>query len=139
MSPLLGAFFLYELDRTMERQGLFYLRFMDDILVLAPTHWKLRRAVRVVNERLSGLGLEKHPDKTFIGRIDRGFDFLGYHFSREGLAVAQKTVANFVERYTRLYEQDRGRPDRALRLGRYVRRWAGWAIGGIAVRQRNPA
>ena len=22
-------------------------------------------------------GLKKHPDKTFIGRIERGFDFLG--------------------------------------------------------------
>ena len=33
------------------------------------------------------LNLEKHPDKTFIGRIERGFDFLGYHFSRAGLTV----------------------------------------------------
>ena len=132
MSPLLGAFFLHELDRTMERQGLFYVRFMDDILVLSPTHWKLRRAVRLVNHRLCGLGLEKHPDKTFIGRIEKGFDFLGYHFSREGLVVAQKTIANFVERVTRLYEQNRSHPDRALRLGRYVRRWVGWARGGTA-------
>ncbi len=25
-------------------------------------------------------GVEKHPDKTFIGRIEKSFDFLGYHF-----------------------------------------------------------
>ena len=42
--PLMGAFFLHELDRRMERSGLFYVRFMDDILVLAPSRWKLRRA-----------------------------------------------------------------------------------------------
>src|SRR5208283_5877803 len=30
-------------------------RFMDDILVLAPTRWKLRRAVRLVNEILGAL------------------------------------------------------------------------------------
>ncbi len=29
-----------------------------------------------------------HPDKTFIGRSEKGFDFLGYHFSRDGLRVA---------------------------------------------------
>lgn len=45
LSPLLGAFFLTEFHRTMARLGLFYVRFMDDILVLAPMHWKLRRAV----------------------------------------------------------------------------------------------
>jgi RNA-directed DNA polymerase len=28
LSPLMGAFFLYELDRRMERTGLFYVRFM---------------------------------------------------------------------------------------------------------------
>ena len=36
LSPLMGAFFLDELDRRMESTGLFYVRFMDDIVVLAP-------------------------------------------------------------------------------------------------------
>ena len=35
--------------------GLFYVRFMDGILVLAPTRWKLRRAVAAVNEILGAL------------------------------------------------------------------------------------
>jgi len=39
-----------------------------------------------------------HKGRTFIGRIERGFDFLGYHFGPAGLAVAAKTVANFIER-----------------------------------------
>ncbi len=28
-----------------------------------------------------------HPDKTFIGRVEKGFDFLGYHFGPDGLSV----------------------------------------------------
>jgi hypothetical protein len=47
--------------------------------------------------RTKSLSLEKHPDKTFFGRIERGFDFLGYHFSPTGLKVAAKTIANFIE------------------------------------------
>jgi RNA-directed DNA polymerase len=39
LSPLVGAFFLDQLDRQMTATGLFYVRFMDDILVLAPTRW----------------------------------------------------------------------------------------------------
>lgn len=95
LSPLMGALFLRLLDERMERLGLFYVRFMDDILVLAPTHWKLRQAVRVVNQTLGQLKLEKHPDKTFIGRIEKGFDFLGYHFAPGGLSIARSTVAAF--------------------------------------------
>jgi hypothetical protein len=36
-SPLIGAYFLDVLDRRITATGLFYVRFMDDILVLAPT------------------------------------------------------------------------------------------------------
>ena len=72
--------------------------------------------------------MAKHPDKTFIGRIERGFDFLGYHFSRTGLTVAKATIEKFVERAARLYEQDRKAPLSPSRLGQYVRRWMAWAI-----------
>ena len=49
LSPILGAFFLTELDQQLGSTGLFYVRFMDDILVLAPTRWELRKAVRALN------------------------------------------------------------------------------------------
>ncbi len=54
--------------------------------------------VKAVNAVLRLLRLEKHPDKTFIGKIERGFDFLGYHFSGEGLRMAKATIQRFVER-----------------------------------------
>ena len=43
----------------MSNSGLFYVRFMDDILVLSPTRWKLRKAVKAVNEVPGSLGMEK--------------------------------------------------------------------------------
>jgi len=46
---LIGAFFLNALDATAVKLGLLYVRFMDDILILAPTRWQLRGAVKVVN------------------------------------------------------------------------------------------
>jgi hypothetical protein len=100
--------------------------------VLAPTRWKLRRAVTAVNEILGSLRLQKHPDKTFIGRIERGFDFVGYHFSRAGLRLAEATIQKFVERAARLYEQGREQPKGSSRLGVYVRRWVSWAKGGLS-------
>ncbi len=119
LSPVIGAFFLSELDQALERQGL--LRFMDDVVVLATSRWKLRRAARGLNRVLDSLGLEKHPEKTFIGRVERGFDFLGYRLSPQGLGVAGQTVSAFLERASRLYEHERGEPPRGLPPTRGVR------------------
>ena len=75
--------------------------------------------------------MDKHPDKTFIGRIEKGFDFLGYHFSREGLCVAEATLKRFIEKATRLYEQEEGKQEGFPLLGSYVQRWVRWVEGGL--------
>ncbi len=49
-------------------------------------------------QRGASLRMEKHPDKTFIGRIERGFDFLGYHFGPEGLTSAARTSMSSMKR-----------------------------------------
>jgi RNA-directed DNA polymerase len=128
LSPLMGAVYLQPVDDAMAKTGLFYARFMDDWVVLAPTHWKLRAAIRLVNETMAALKVQQHPDKTFVGRVSRGFDFLGYTFSTMGLTgIARKTVAGCVERVNQLYEQGAD----SLRIGQYVRRWLRWVGGGL--------
>ena len=77
---LIGAFFLGDLDTRMAKSGLFYARFMDHILAVALTRSKPSEAVRAMNEVLAFLRLEKRPDKTFIGKIEKGFDFIGCRF-----------------------------------------------------------
>ncbi len=106
LSPLLSAFYPLDLDRRMAGLDVGYMRYMDDILILAKTRWKIKKAIRVLNQTFVELKLEKHPEKTVIGKIEKGFDFLGYHISPEGLSLAKKTVGNFIERAARLYEQE---------------------------------
>ena len=60
LSPLMGALFLKPLDDLMGRMGLFYVRFMDDWVILARTRWKLRGAVKAVQELMGELKLELH-------------------------------------------------------------------------------
>jgi hypothetical protein len=131
LSPLIGAFFLAELDWELERNGFFFVRYMEDIAILATTRRQIRRAVKLVNQVLARLGLEKHPEKTFVGRIDKGFGFLGYHVRRGELRIAEKTLENYRERASRLYEQEPGEPLRSSRLGLYARRFARWARAGL--------
>jgi RNA-directed DNA polymerase len=140
LSPLLGAFYLLDLDREMEKMDVKYFRYMDDVLILAPTRWKLKRAIQVLSQTFNELKLEKHPEKTSIGKIERGFDFLGYHFSPKGLSLAKKTAENFLARALRLYEQKPGEPFDPSRLGEYVQRWFRWVRGGLpAGRLTRPA
>ncbi|ENG2243756.1 RNA-directed DNA polymerase, partial [Salmonella enterica] len=70
LSPLLAAFHLTETDNVFSRnRHVTYARYMDDFLILSPTRWHLRRAVRMLNRHFAQAGFEQHPDKTFIGRV----------------------------------------------------------------------
>ncbi|NEO65091.1 MAG: reverse transcriptase, partial [Moorea sp. SIO4G2] len=128
LSPLIGAIFLKPLDDRMAMLGCFYVRYMDDWVILAPTRWKLRKAIKATNEVMTELKVIKHPEKTFIGRIASGLDFLGYWFSSSGLRIARKTVERMLENMTRLYE--RGAP--IERIEAYLKRWWLWVKGGIS-------
>jgi hypothetical protein len=68
-----------------------------------------------------GTSYHSRSDAHFIGRIERGFDFLGYHFSSAGLSVAKQTVASFIEKASRLYERERWTPSGASPLEMYAR------------------
>jgi len=74
--------------------------------------WGRRVQIEIIND----------SDKTFIGRIEKGFDFPRYHFSPEGLSMAEKTIEKFLARAVRLYEQEREEPFGSPLLGLYVRR-----------------
>ena len=116
------------MDDAMAKLDLFYASFMDDWVILAPTRWKLRRAVKRANEILNELNVEQHPDKTFVGRISRGFDFLGYDFSPAGITgMSRRTVEKFAKRVAQLYEQGAD----AVGIGQYVRRWLRWTTAGL--------
>jgi hypothetical protein len=139
LSPLIGAFHLYKLDClvTQKHPRCFYIRYMDDILILAPSRWQLRRAIATMNGVLEELGLEQHPDKTTIGPVARGFDFLGYTYSPAGLGLAQKTIRNHRIKLHRLYEHYLRARKGALRaqivaaITTYIARWTCWATGEL--------
>ena len=57
LSPLLGAFFLAELDNALEDKGVFYVRYVNAVLVMSRHRWGLRRAIRRLNGILNALKL----------------------------------------------------------------------------------
>jgi hypothetical protein len=58
------------------------------------------------------------------------FDFLGFHFSHEGLSMAKKRIEKFLARAVLLYEQEREETHGSPMLGSYVWRWIGQIFSG---------
>ena len=107
LSPLMAGFQLFCMDEWFSKQPhLRYVRYMDDFLILAKTRWHLRNAVATLNGFFDSFGFIQHPDKTFIGRIDKGFDWMGYQFDGSGvIAASPRTLEKHRIKLCQLYEQ----------------------------------
>lgn len=86
LSPLMGALHLWAVDNHFARQpGIYYARYIDDFVILTKTRWQLRRQVASLNRFFNDYGFRQHPDKTFIGRTAKGFDWMGAQLGASGV------------------------------------------------------
>ncbi|MDN5933771.1 MAG: group II intron reverse transcriptase/maturase [Pseudonocardia sp.] len=100
ISPLLANIVLHELDRRWDehRDGIL-VRYADDGVVMCRTPQQAERALAKVEQFLTELGLELHPDKTGIRDLTEGregFDFLGCHFHAR---VSGRLLERGIRRY----------------------------------------
>jgi RNA-directed DNA polymerase len=90
LSPFFGALYLSPLDRAFEKpSGVVYLRFMDDVLILCQTKRQYQKARKTLFKILRSLKLTLSPRKSWMGKLTRGFHFLGVNFE-----VAKPEVKN---------------------------------------------
>jgi len=81
------------------------------------------------------MGKVGYAKASCVGRIAKGFGFLGYHLSPDGLTVAQKTLDTFVAWVRQLYEYEPGEGVSA-RLSAYAQRWVRWVTAGVPAAAR---
>jgi len=80
LSPLLAECVLLDLDKRMESTGAFYLRYVDDVLILG-TKEQVAAGQEILAEYLPPLGLQLSSDKTTSGDYPKiGFVLLGDTF-----------------------------------------------------------
>lgn len=144
LSPLMGALHLYEMDAHFAKQKhIHYARYMDDVIILAKSRWQLRRHTKRLKQWFSEYGFEAHPDKTQIGRTEKGFDWMGAWLTHEGVTdIAPRAKANHREKVRRLYERlarvplwarKRERQRIHAKVSTYRKRWTIWAGALLAV------
>jgi group II intron reverse transcriptase/maturase len=96
ISPLLANIVLNHLDWRLHQEGLQFVRYADDFVVLCRTRDEAEKAlafVRCVIEQ--DLDLQLHPDKTQIASYDQGFEFLGFSIVKHSCQMRPRAVVNF--------------------------------------------
>ena len=148
MSPFFGALYLSPLDAAFESmKGVFYLRYMDDLIILTQTKRQFCKAKKRLQKILDSLKLKVSRTKTKMGVLSRGFHFLGVNFKineaslpKEVLvnpAVAQTQQAQSQELSITLHERSCARAMDKVRImkedseppenvQRYLSNWASW-------------
>ena len=106
-SQLFASIYLNELDQFVKHKLRikYYLRYMDDFLILDFEKKKLHQIKEEIREVLQNrLKLELHPKKANVSPIDKGIDFLGYRIFGNYRLLRKSTVKRFVKR-TGIYQK----------------------------------
>ena len=131
LSPFFSALYLSKLDKAFtNRKGCFYLRYVDDILILVETKRQYAKARKRLFAILKELRLQISPHKTKMGLIKKGFHYLGvvFELSQNTHLKTQTAIANVHSRTplraltnVRSLSQDSVHP---AHIQRYIARWA---------------
>jgi len=92
LSTLAANLYLRHADETMVRSGVFYIRYVDDILILTTSLKAAARAFRKTRRLVEEAGLLLHPpesNKTIVAEVGgaEAVEFLGFELTRQGARV----------------------------------------------------
>lgn len=126
LSPLLANIYLDPLDRELEKRGLAFVRYADDLAIFTSSP---RAAERVKESVIAWiekhLKLEVNRDKSGSGPSDQS-GLLGFRLYPDGrIGVAPKTVARLKARVRALWDARQSLTSEQLReqWQRYIRGW----------------
>ncbi len=100
LSPFLGNLILSEFDKAMNNGDCRCIRYIDDIIIIAPNGRAASSRYRLAEKLLGEMGMGFAKDKTSAAPIpiSQKFDYLGIEFSREGLRPSLKSRKSIIHR-----------------------------------------
>lgn len=98
LSPLLCNIYLDPLDKHLERLGIHFVRYADDMILLTRGEERARSALQVLEDFLRDpLRLEIKPAKTNFTPVTSGVDFLGFKLIADGILVQAERLDRAAE------------------------------------------
>lgn len=96
ISPLLANIALNSMDWMLDRQGVRFVRYADDFVVLCRNKSQAEEALAKVGHYLNEeLGLRLSPEKTHIASFKEGFSFLGFDIGSHSVKMRKKSEEKF--------------------------------------------
>ena len=128
ISNRLANIYLIELDKHFQQDdSIAFFRYVDDVLIFCKAN-DLERVSSEMSCFAKDMRLKLNEDKTKSGILSaEQFDYLGYRFRRDGLAVcmkARRRIEQSLELHLRLFEK----MPRRQWLWRLNLRIAGWRV-----------
>jgi group II intron reverse transcriptase/maturase len=80
LSPVLSNIYLHSFDIMLEKEGIDFVRFADDMVFFAQNEKEAKRHLARASALLEILGLQFGEEKSYVSCIEKGFEFLGLRF-----------------------------------------------------------
>ena len=132
LSPLCSNIMLNELDKELEKRGIRFVRYADDMLLFAKTKRSAKRIMEHIFPFIEGkLKLRVNRDKTSVAYIGH-IKFLGYGFypGRGGikLRVHSKSIAKMKDKIREITSRSNGISYEVLKLKlkQYIIGWVNY-------------
>lgn len=96
LSPLLGNIYLDTLDKELERRGVSFCRYADDITIYARSERSAKRTYESIVKWIEkNLKLEVNREKSGVRPPEEG-SFLEFRIEKDGrIAISQKSITRF--------------------------------------------
>jgi len=137
LSPLLANIVLDELDRELERRGLRFVRYADDVAIYVRTPEAAERVKRSVSRFITGrLKLVVNEEKSAVGRPWHS-KYLGFRITRfmgkTRTGIHAESLLRFRRKVRELTARGRGRSLEAVvdELNSLLRGWGGYFRPGL--------
>nr|VFK20697.1 MAG: Group II intron, maturase-specific domain [Candidatus Kentron sp. LFY] len=121
--PLLANIALNSLDWLLHRQGLHFVRYADDFVIMCRNRAQAEEALTIVQSHLEGdLELKSSPEKTHIATFSQGFSFLGFDFLNHSVTMRTKSLEKFKAKIQDITERHHNLDDKLIkRINQIVR------------------
>ncbi len=84
LSPLLSNIYLHSFDISLEKRGVEFVRFADDLIFFTKTHKEAKKVLRFVKQRLAVEKQRLNEEKTYLVHKEQSFEYLGVRFHPQG-------------------------------------------------------
>jgi len=110
ISGTLADIYMQAFDKKYSsKKSIKYYRFVDDVLIFC-TKYNVKKLTNTIHNDMKNLKLDIHNfgdnvDKSFIGKVSDGFQYLGYIFTNNNISVRKISVEKLYTNINKLFTQ----------------------------------